>query len=88
MIKYPFTLGIIHCVDFVHLHMSKIKYVFSIFILNTGRWMKSKTLGISKLLSLLSQLSLQDQGRLNKWAKWAKEDTKPTLVRRKKTVFF
>jgi len=25
---YPITLGIIHSVDFVRLHMSKIKYVF------------------------------------------------------------
>jgi hypothetical protein len=80
MMIYPITRGIIHCVDFVHLHTSKIKYVFSIFILNTGWWTKSKTLGISKLLSLLSQLGLQDQGWLNKWAKWAEEDTKQTSV--------
>ena len=88
MIMYPITLGIIRFVDFVHLHTSKIKYVFSIFILNTRWWTKSKTLGISKLLSLLSQLGLQDQGRLNKCAKWAEEDTKPSLVCRKKKLSF
>jgi hypothetical protein len=49
---------------------------------------KLQTLGVSKTpVSLVSQLSLQDQGRLLEWAKWAEGDIRPTLVCRKRSVY-